>query len=268
MANTADENRFSTDAKDGPEATVLDSRSTQEAYLNREFQDIHSTIAELESHLCFLQEKESTYEAEKGRRMKEFEDIVEERDREARNNDVLRSLVANLKRPLAPRFDDVYYIYRMQRLNESIKSWTNAAFKAREFEQPMSATEEDQLTHLLRKNLPEHIVWLEAVRQRSGIRYVSIHAKPRARIALARHLVALTIWKNIFRPACFGLSGELKKGIKTVMESVYTEGIASPIDRTLLRLPISLIVRKPVPFCNGYKAGYRPRTPSISRAIS
>ena len=268
MANTADENRFSTDPNDGPEPTVLGSVSTQETYLNREFQDIHFTITELESHLSFLQEKESTYEAEKGRRMKEFEEIVEDRDREARDNEVLRSLVANLKRPLAPRYDDVYYIYRMQRLNESIKSWTNSAFKAREFEQPMSATEEDQLIHLLRKNLPEHIVWLEAVRQRSGIRYISIHAKPRARIALARHLVALSIWKNIFHPACFGISGELKKGIKTVMESVYAEGIAFSINLLLHRFPISLIIRKPIPFRHGYKTGNRPWTPSTSRAIS
>jgi len=230
MTNTADETGFPADTVEGPEPTLSDDLRTQQTYLNREFEDIHSTIAELESQLCVLQEKEGAYEAEKGRRMKEFEEIIEERDREARDKEVLLSLVANLKQPLAPYFDDGYYIYRMQRLNDRIKSWTASAFKAREFEQPMSPTEEDQLVHLLRKNLPEHIVWLEAVRQRSGITYVSIQAKPHARIAQARHLVALTIWKNIFRPVCFGISGELKKGIKTVMESVYTEGITFPIN--------------------------------------
>jgi hypothetical protein len=227
--------------------------------------DVQSRIADLEIQLEALREKEEKNMAENGRLIMEMEELVKERERQAKDNNILRSLVVNLRQPLAPRFEDEYYIYRMQRLNESVKSWVVLAFKEKEVEQPMSETEEEQLIHLLRTNLPEHIVWLEAVRQRSGLTYASIHAKPQARIALARHLIALSIWKNIFRPLCFGISGDLKDGIRTVMDSVYAEGTISPQSLVYFSL---LIGRKRNSPCHGYQAGYRSWAPSTSRTMS
>lgn len=218
----------------------------KEVYTPVEIDQLHSRIAELESQLSVLQENQYEQEVEASRASMAFEEMALERDQQARDNDVLRSLIVALRQPQAPCFEDGYYIYRMQRLNESMKSWVVSAFKAKEFEQPMSETEEEQLVHLLRTNLPEHIVWLEAIRQRSGITYTAIHTKPLARIALARHLVSLSIWKNIFRPLCFGISGELKDGMKAIMNSIYTEGTSSLFQ---------LIGRKRDPKGHGYKTG-------------
>lgn len=189
---------------------------------------VGSKIEDLESEFSMILEMHDRNANENEELRTALEEIAEERDIEAKNNDLLISLILRLRQPPTPRYEDDYYVFRLQNLNESITSWITAAFKAKEFEQPMSATEEEQLTHLLRKNLPEHIVWLEAIRQRSAITYSALHSKPHSRIALARHLVALSIWRNIFHPLCFGLSGDLKHGMKTVMNSVYTEGNSAP----------------------------------------
>jgi hypothetical protein len=189
---------------------------------------VGSKIEDLESEFSMLLEMHDRNADENERLRTALEEIAEDRDIEAKNNDLLISLILRLRQPPTPRYEDDYYVFRLQNLNESITSWITAAFKTKEFEQPMSATEEEQLIHLLRKNLPEHIVWLEAIRQRSGITYTALHSKPHSRIALARHLVALSIWRNIFHPLCFGLSGDLKHGVKTVMNSVYTEGTPPP----------------------------------------
>lgn len=145
---------------------------------------------------------------------------------EVENDNIsLRSYITSMRAPQEQLRDDAYYTDKLQGLNRMIQSWIAGIF----------ISNCRSLTPEAGRRLLEIISGLDPYgRATESIlsdenKYDDVwtlHQDPTKRVALARHIIALFLWRYIFGPLAFGLKKEDSLRMRDIEKKIISNGLS------------------------------------------
>jgi len=130
--------------------------------------------------------------------------------------------IANLNRAQEAVHQDSTYIEQLDTLNHFTQSSLASMFKW-SCEHELSEEAAHNVCAFLNEIEPYGKSTLDIL-TRYGVTISDLHEDSTTRIILIRHIIALFLWKNVFRPFVFGLDENLSRNMRTLENNIFLSG--------------------------------------------